>query len=80
LKKIAGRRWLCYCSAAAVANEGNNKRMAACSHNAAGVPNLNSRFEQTYRVPTLARSFCCLAAHNFHSLLPQCFQLRKAFT
>jgi hypothetical protein len=44
LKKIAGRRWLCYCSAAAVANEGNNKRMSACSHTAAGVPNLELPF------------------------------------
>jgi hypothetical protein len=25
LKKIAGRRWLCYCSAAAVANEAITK-------------------------------------------------------
>jgi hypothetical protein len=34
LKKIAGRQWLCYCSEAAVANKGINKRMAACSHTA----------------------------------------------
>jgi hypothetical protein len=30
-EKIAGRRWLCYCSAGAAAKKSNNKTMAACS-------------------------------------------------
>jgi hypothetical protein len=79
-ERIAGRQWLCYCSAAAVANKGNNKRMAACSHTAAGVSNQtpdSNRPTKFLRRPDLFAvlqltifTVCCHSVFNFAGLSP----------